>query len=83
MEELVAAPLGGEMLAPEPSDFVIGEWTDEGGWSSAERPIAPPHVHHSDDEAWNMSSCLAAGRVLNGPGDSVFSLLERCRRGSP
>jgi len=32
-------------------DFVIAEWRDDGE-SSAERPIAPLHVHFSDDEAW-------------------------------
>jgi cupin domain len=35
----------------EGSDFVLGEWVDEGE-SSATRPIAPLHVHHADDEAW-------------------------------
>ena len=33
------------------SDFVLAEWTDAGE-SSAERPIAPLHLHHGDDEAW-------------------------------
>ena len=33
------------------TDFVLAEWTDAGE-SSAERPIAPPHLHHRDDEAW-------------------------------
>jgi mannose-6-phosphate isomerase-like protein (cupin superfamily) len=32
-------------------DFVLGEWRDRGE-SSADRPIAPLHVHHDDDEAW-------------------------------
>jgi mannose-6-phosphate isomerase-like protein (cupin superfamily) len=32
-------------------DFVVAEWQDD-GQSSAERPIAPLHVHHDDDEAW-------------------------------
>ena len=38
------APLAG-------ADFVLGEWTDAGE-SSPEWPIAPLHLHHSDDEAW-------------------------------
>jgi mannose-6-phosphate isomerase-like protein (cupin superfamily) len=38
------APLDG-------TDFVLAEWTDAGE-SSAERPIAPLHLHRSDDEAW-------------------------------
>jgi mannose-6-phosphate isomerase-like protein (cupin superfamily) len=33
------------------ADFTIAEWIDEGE-SSAERPIAPRHVHYADDEAW-------------------------------
>jgi mannose-6-phosphate isomerase-like protein (cupin superfamily) len=48
--DLAAAPLAGLTLAPAASEIVIGEWIDEPGWSSAERP--PLHVHHSDDEAW-------------------------------
>jgi len=38
------APVGG-------TDFVLCEWTDAGE-SSAERPIAPLHLHRNDDEAW-------------------------------
>ena len=30
---------------------MLAEWADAGE-SSAERPIAPLHLHHSDDEAW-------------------------------
>jgi mannose-6-phosphate isomerase-like protein (cupin superfamily) len=33
------------------TDFVLAEWTDAGE-SSAERPIAPLHLHRNDDEAW-------------------------------
>jgi mannose-6-phosphate isomerase-like protein (cupin superfamily) len=39
---------GGSLVGHE---FVVAEWVDEGE-SSAERPIAPLHVHHGDDEAW-------------------------------
>jgi mannose-6-phosphate isomerase-like protein (cupin superfamily) len=42
-------PLLGESIGG--SDFVVAEWVDDGE-SSAERPIAPLHRHHSDDEAW-------------------------------
>jgi hypothetical protein len=44
VDELVAAPLAGLTLAPAESGFVVGEWTDEAGWSSAEGPVAPPHA---------------------------------------
>ena len=33
------------------ADFVLAEWVDD-GQTSAERPVAPLHVHHEDDEAW-------------------------------
>ena len=42
-------PLLGSSLAG--TDFTIAEWIDDGE-SSAERPIAPLHVHYADDEAW-------------------------------
>jgi mannose-6-phosphate isomerase-like protein (cupin superfamily) len=29
----------------------VAEWVDEGG-TSRERPIAPLHLHRSEDEAW-------------------------------
>ena len=45
----VVPPLAGQALAG--SDFTVAEWRDDGE-SSAERPIAPLHLHRSDDEAW-------------------------------
>jgi mannose-6-phosphate isomerase-like protein (cupin superfamily) len=33
------------------SAFVVAEWRDRGE-TSAERPVAPLHVHRRDDEAW-------------------------------
>jgi len=44
-----APPLADEAL--HSGDFVIAEWRDD-GTTSAERPIAPLHVHYEDDEAW-------------------------------
>jgi len=44
-----APPLADEAL--HSGDFVIAEWHDDGA-TSAERPIAPLHVHYEDDEAW-------------------------------
>jgi mannose-6-phosphate isomerase-like protein (cupin superfamily) len=47
--EMDTPPLLGQSLAGR--DFVLAEWVDNGE-SSAERPIAPLHIHYSDDEAW-------------------------------
>jgi mannose-6-phosphate isomerase-like protein (cupin superfamily) len=57
-------------------DFVIAEWRD-GGETSAERPIAPLHVHFSDDEAWYVVSgrlgfVLGDERVEAGAGSAVM-----------
>ncbi|HEY6962489.1 MAG TPA: cupin domain-containing protein [Gaiellaceae bacterium] len=38
-------------MALEGDSFTVAEWQDDGE-SSAERPIAPLHVHDRDDEAW-------------------------------
>jgi mannose-6-phosphate isomerase-like protein (cupin superfamily) len=42
-------PLLGGHLAGD--DFVVVEWSDDGE-SSAQQPIAPLHLHRSDDELW-------------------------------
>ena len=44
-----APPLLGETIGG--TDFTIAEWVDDGE-TSAERPVAPLHVHDRDDEAW-------------------------------
>jgi uncharacterized cupin superfamily protein len=46
---MIVPPLIGDSISG--SDFVVAEWVDDGE-SSAERPIAPLHRHHGDDEAW-------------------------------
>ncbi len=49
---IVAPPLAGNTLGSGAGDFVIAEWRDPGGPAGERRLIAPPHVHHHDDEAW-------------------------------
>jgi mannose-6-phosphate isomerase-like protein (cupin superfamily) len=71
----VAEPLAGRTLGREGPGFVIAEWADRGE-SSAERPIAPLHVHHRDDEAWyvlegRMGFRLGEDTVEVGPGSAV------------
>ena len=59
----VAEALAGRMIGSQDGDFVIAEWTDEGGGSDPPTPIAPLHVHHSDDEAWYVLEGALAFRV--------------------
>ena len=46
--------------------FVVVEWTAaiENG---PDRPIAPPHIHHADDEAWIVQTGALGVRL----GDTV------------
>jgi len=47
-----APALAGNTIGSSSDDFVIAEWQDAGGPSGPPRFIAPPHLHHHDDEAW-------------------------------
>jgi mannose-6-phosphate isomerase-like protein (cupin superfamily) len=49
---ILAPPLAGNVLGSVGDNFVIAEWHDAGGPPGPPRLIAPPHVHHRDDEAW-------------------------------
>jgi mannose-6-phosphate isomerase-like protein (cupin superfamily) len=49
---ILAPPLAGQALGKPGDSFVIAEWQDPGGHSGAPFLIAPPHVHHNDEEAW-------------------------------
>ena len=44
--------LAGRVLGSVSDAFVVAEWRDTGGPPGPPRLIAPPHVHHRDDEAW-------------------------------
>lgn len=68
-DENVAEPLAGRTLGREGPGFVIAEWSDRGE-SSRERPVAPLHVHHEDDEAWYV----LAGRMGFRLGDEVVEV---------
>jgi mannose-6-phosphate isomerase-like protein (cupin superfamily) len=51
-ERSQAPPLAGAPAGPADGQFVLVEWDDPGGVTSAEYPIAGLHVHHEDEEAW-------------------------------
>ena len=65
-------PLLGEALAG--SQFTVAEWVDENE-TSAERPVAPLHLHRSDDEAWYvLEGALGLRRgdeLLHAPAGSA------------
>jgi uncharacterized cupin superfamily protein len=51
MSELIRPSVAAQELDAG-SDFVVAEWTAERSATGAPQPIAPPHVHRNDDEAW-------------------------------
>ena len=72
-----APPLAGQVIGPTDGAFVLAEWTD-GGETSAERPIAPLHVHHRGDEAWyvlegTLGFRLGDKEVTAPAGSAVFA----------
>jgi len=74
---ITAPPLAGNTLGSVGSDFVIAEWRDPGGPAGQKRLIAPPHVHHHDDEAWYVlegTMCVQVGEneVEARAGAGVF-----------
>lgn len=53
MNSQITAPmLAGNVIGSAEDDFVIAEWRDPGAPPGPPRLIAPPHIHHKDDEAW-------------------------------
>ena len=68
--DVLAAPLADRTLAPPGSELVIGEWRDPGGSPDEPMPIAPLHVHHSDDEAWYVLEGALGFRI----GDSELQV---------
>ena len=74
---MLVSPLSGRSAGSDGSSFVVVEWTDPGGDTSRERPIAPLHVHHADDECWyvldgRLGFLVDGEEVEAGPGDAVF-----------
>jgi mannose-6-phosphate isomerase-like protein (cupin superfamily) len=74
---VLVSPLAGQSAGSADSSFQVIDWTDPGGTTSRERPIAGLHVHHADDECWyvldgRLGFLLDGEKVEAGPGDAVF-----------
>lgn len=71
-----ARPLAASPLGTPETTFVVVEWADEGE-TSRDRPIAPPHRHFTEEEAWIVLDGRLGFRVGDdeleaGPGDAVL-----------
>jgi mannose-6-phosphate isomerase-like protein (cupin superfamily) len=74
---MIEDPLAGLTIGRRDGTFLIAEWADEGE-TSRERPIAPLHLHRSEDEAWYVLSGRLGFRVGDdeveaGPGGCVVA----------
>ncbi len=77
MEPTPAPALRDGPLGLPDGDFVMVEWGDPGRVTGPDRPIAAPHVHHADDEAWYVLEGTLGFRVGTevveaGPGAAVL-----------
>ena len=75
--QITAPPLAGNVIGSAQNDFVIAEWRDPGAPPGPPRFIAPPHLHHRDDEAWYVLEGRLMVRVADKdvearPGSAVF-----------
>lgn len=78
LAQIVVAPLAGQIIGLPESPFVIAEWRDPGAPAGPPRPVAPLHVHHSDDEAWyvlegTLAFQLGDQKVEAPAGAAVFA----------
>jgi mannose-6-phosphate isomerase-like protein (cupin superfamily) len=74
---IIAPLLAGNVMGSGNDAFVVAEWRDPGGPAGPPRLIAPPHVHHGDDEAWYVlegALCVRVGKdeVEARAGTGVF-----------
>ena len=72
---MIEDPLAGRSVGRVDGTFVLAEWVDEGE-TSRERPIAPLHLHRSEDEAWYVLEGKLGFRAGDeeldaGPGGAV------------
>jgi mannose-6-phosphate isomerase-like protein (cupin superfamily) len=77
----VAAPLAGGALGGPGDDFVVVEWSDSG--SGEWEWIAPPHVHHGDDEAWYVLEGVLRFRLGDEQFEASAGTAVLARRGTP
>jgi mannose-6-phosphate isomerase-like protein (cupin superfamily) len=79
----IAPSLAGKVLGSPNGAFVIAEWRDPGGPPGPPRFIAPPHVHHKDDEAWYVLEGTLVVRVGDKDVEAHAGSAVLVPRGTP
>ena len=84
MKSQVTAPLlAGNVIGSAQNDFVIAEWRDPGAPPGPPRFIAPPHLHHRDDEAWYVLEGRLIVRVADKDVEARAGSAVFVPRGTP
>jgi mannose-6-phosphate isomerase-like protein (cupin superfamily) len=78
LSTMVVAPLAGQIIGLDESQFVVAEWRAPVAPAGSPPFIAPFHVHYSDDEAWYVLEGTLAFRLgdqkVEAPaGTAVFA----------
>jgi mannose-6-phosphate isomerase-like protein (cupin superfamily) len=78
LDQMIIAPLAGQVIGLNDSAFVMAEWADPGAPAGPPRLIAPFHVHYTDDEAWyvlegTLAFQLGEQHVQASAGTAVFA----------
>ena len=80
---IVAPALAGNVIGQPNGSFVIAEWRDPGGPPGPPRLIAPPHIHHMDDEAWYVLEGILRVRVGSDEVEAHAGASVFVPRGTP
>ena len=78
LSTMVVAPLAGQIIGLDESQFVIAEWRAPVVPAGLPPFIAPFHVHYADDEAWyilegTLAFRLGDQKVEASVGTAVFA----------
>ncbi len=69
--ETTAGPLNGKHLGDTGNDFIVAEWRQAGTPKGRDPElIAPPHIHHADDESWYVLE----GTLCIRRGDEIITV---------
>jgi mannose-6-phosphate isomerase-like protein (cupin superfamily) len=84
---MIAPPLAGNVIGSVDASFVVAEWKDAGGSPGPPRWIAPPHLHHNDNQdetgyVLEGAMCVRVGKdvVEARSGSVVFAPRARLIR---
>jgi mannose-6-phosphate isomerase-like protein (cupin superfamily) len=83
LSTMVVAPLAGQIIGLDESQFVVAEWRAPTAPAGPPQFIAPFHVHYADDEAWYVLEGTLAFRLGNQEVEAPAGTAVFASRGVP